>query len=184
MTAGAGDPTEIAGGYRIREARRDDLSAIENIERAAAEVFSEADLPPPLREESTPRIDLEAAGREHRLLVVTTSEGEAVGFALLVLLGGHAHLAELDVHPDHGRRGLGVALVLASASNARAEGHDVLTLTTFSHLPWNAPFYQRMGFDIIESVDLEPPLRAQLDEEAALGLDPKRRVAMRLALRA
>jgi hypothetical protein len=57
-----------------------------------------------------------------------------------------------------------------------------MTLTTFGHLPWNAPFYERMGFVRLEEADLSESLREELDWEAAHGLERSKRVAMRLDL--
>ena len=45
------------------------------------------------------------------------------------------HLEELDVHPDHGRRGLGSSLVMAVRDWAAATGHEAITLTTFRESP-------------------------------------------------
>jgi hypothetical protein len=57
-----------------------------------------------------------------------------------------------------------------------------LTLTTFRHVPFNAPFYARRGFAEIPAHEQGPELVAQLADEARRGLDPARRVAMRLRL--
>ena len=63
----------------------------------------------------------------------------AVGFALVEVLGGIALLAELDVLPALGRRGIGRRLIAAARDWAEARGHDALYLTTFAEIPWNAP---------------------------------------------
>jgi GNAT superfamily N-acetyltransferase len=99
-----------------------------------------------------------------------------------MLLDGSAHLHEMDVLPDHGRRGLGGALVERIARWARDAGFRTLTLTTFRHLAWNAPFYTRLGFEEIPAAEIGPELRDALDEEAAAGLDPGKRLAMRRTL--
>ena len=89
---------------------------------------------------------------------------------------------EMDVLPEHGRRGLGAALVGAVVAWARRRGHHGVTLTTFRHLPWNGPFYRRLGFEALSESELTPQLAEHLHAEADAGLDPARRVAMRLAL--
>ena len=73
----------------------------------------------------------------------------------------HAHLAQISVHPDHGRRGVGRALLEAAAERAALKGHGSLTLTTYADLPWNGPFYARHGF--VEVPADEPRTAAQLD---------------------
>jgi hypothetical protein len=51
-----------------------------------------------------------------------------------------------------------------------------LTLTTFRDVPWNGPYYERIGFRLVD--DPGPELRAQIDHEAWLeDLGP--RIAMR-----
>ncbi|WP_201754128.1 hypothetical protein [Micromonospora rubida] len=46
-------------------------------------------------------------------------------------------------------------------------------------MPWNAPYYARYGFRKLEPDELTPGLAAMLAAEAALGLDPAARLAMR-----
>ena len=88
----------------------------------------------------------------------------------------------MDVHPNHGRLGIGAALVRTVICWARAEGHPTVTLTTFRHLPWNAPFYRRLGFLDVPDEDLSAELAQHLDNEERNGLDRSKRVAMRLVV--
>ncbi|WP_370039331.1 GNAT family N-acetyltransferase, partial [Nocardioides sp.] len=81
-----------------------------------------------------------------------------------------AHLEQLSVRlPEHGRRGVGTALVHAACEEARWAGHDSLTLCTYRDVPWNGPFYRRLGF----SEDPAPPphLARIRRHEQDLGLD-------------
>jgi GNAT superfamily N-acetyltransferase len=96
-----------------------------------------------------------------------------VGFAMTEPLGEALHLEQLSVDPAFGRRGIGAALVEHVC--AAAGGRDV-TLTTFRDVPWNMPFYERLGF--IEAMPPSDALRRRIEEEAAAGLDPSSRVAM------
>jgi hypothetical protein len=54
-----------------------------------------------------------------------------------------------------------------------------VTLTTFRDIPWNAPFYARLGFRELQAEELTPALRARVAEEAAHGLPASLRLAMR-----
>jgi hypothetical protein len=63
---------------------------------------------------------------------------------------------------------------------ARAQRLPALTLTTFRHLPWNAPFYQRLGFRILSAHEHTPAISAVLVDQEGRGLT--QRVAMRLEL--
>jgi len=170
----------VRPGYEILPARREHARQLPDVERAAATLFAPEDLSPEQREQITPEAEFEAAAREGRLWVAVTDQGSAVGFALAGELDGAAHLLELDVHPDHGRRGLGAALVRRVEAWARAHRLPALTLTTFRHLPWNAPFYQRLGFRILSAHEFTPGLAAVLVDEEERGFS--RRVAMHLDL--
>ena len=63
-----------------------------------------------------------------------------------------------------------------------AAGHAFVTLTTFRDVPWNAPFYARAGFRALANHEIGPGLAEVMRQEAARGLDPVTRVAMRRAL--
>jgi GNAT superfamily N-acetyltransferase len=161
------------------------LAHLPQIEVEAASVFSAEDLAPELRAYGLSVSFFENASAAGRVWVVRTLvPPEPVGFAAATLIDGSAHLFEMDVVPAHAGRGLGRALVVEVAEWARREGFPSVTLTTFRHLRWNGPFYARQGFSELAAAELGPELRAALDEEVEHGLDPAKRVAMRLDLRA
>ncbi|WP_411757210.1 hypothetical protein [Streptomyces venezuelae] len=54
-----------------------------------------------------------------------------------------------------------------------------LTLTTFADVPWNAPYYARIGFRPLADAELTPALRTIRAHEAELGLDRWPRLCMR-----
>ena len=68
---------------------------------------------------------------------------------------------------EHPRRGVGSALIEHLAAPARAEPRPALTLTAFRDVPWNAPYYQRLGFVVVEPPDQGPELAALVEREAA-----------------
>jgi len=166
--------------YLVRFARPEDAAKLPAIERAATEIFPASDLPAQLRSQVYPVEDLERAVGEGRVIVVAArSVDEPVGFALMNQVDGVAHLAEIDVLPSHARQGLGTVLLNAVVDWTRDRGLSAITLTTFRHLPWNAPFYLRRGYRTLAPGELTPGLVELLEEEVAKGLDPMRRVAMR-----
>ena len=114
--------------------------------------------------------------------MAATARDLPVGFAYLTSMDGAAHLAEMDVHPDHGRQGIGTRLVESACDWAKNNGFSQLTLITFAHLPWNAPFYAARGFTQVAGNSIGSDLSNLLEEEAALGIDVTRRVVMRLQL--
>ena len=161
-------------------ARPADLPHIAAIELAAARLLA-GHAPEPVLAEVTPLAVLNDAQRGGRLWVVVFDD-TPVGFAHVEIIEPNAaHLAEIDVHPDHGRRGLGRRLVWEVCRWASAQGYAAVTLTTFRDLPWNMPFYQRLGFEELALDALTPALHAVRADETRRGLDPARRVVMRWA---
>jgi len=62
---------------------------------------------------------------------------------------------------------------------AASTGRAFVSLTTFRDVPWNMPFYAKLGFVEIGFEDLSSALRCILGAESSRDLDPARRVAMR-----
>jgi len=157
--------------HLVRPARPQDLAALPGIEEAADAVFAEhgiGPLPPGVA-------DVDELGRAAYVLVFGDP---VVGFARLERVDGQAHLEQLSVHPASAGCGVGTALLEASVEWAARNGHEALTLCTFSDVPWNAPFYARHGF--VEVGVLGPGLRALRNTESRLGLDALgRRVVLR-----
>jgi GNAT superfamily N-acetyltransferase len=169
--------------YTIELAAKYHLRAIPAIEQAAAAMFAEVDLPSELRFLVTDRETLIEAQRDERLWVALDEQKDAVGFALARDVGVYAHLEEMDVHPDHGRRGIGAQLLGAVINWARAAGFPGITLITFRHLQWNAPFYERHGFVQLDHEEASGGLRELIREELEVGLEPRNRVAMLYSFR-
>ncbi len=88
----------------------------------------------------------EHAGAGNLFVAVEEPSGLVAGFAAFWPFDNLAHLCELDVHPDHAGQGLGRRLIAAGEDWARAAGMPALTLSTFIDVPWNGPFYARLGF--------------------------------------
>jgi GNAT superfamily N-acetyltransferase len=140
------DPTAAPPPYHLRPARAADAERIQEIERRAARRFAGLGLIDHVLDEVTPKKDLDEAIAGARAWVVSTADDVAVGYARAEVRGGLAYLDEMDVLPEHGRRGLGGRLVEAVCEWARERGFPAVTLTTFRAVPWNGPFYEKLGF--------------------------------------
>ncbi len=169
--------------HEVRPARARDLPLIAAIEDSGIALFEEVlgDLTGDVLASPAPSGKERGAGPGFLLV----AGNPPVGFAHVLDLESHAHLDQISVHPDHGRRGVGTALLEAAAERAALKGHGSLTLTTYADVPWNGPFYARHGF--VEVSDDEPRTAAQLAisaNEERLGLGKHgRRVWMRRTLR-
>jgi GNAT superfamily N-acetyltransferase len=163
----------------IRAARASELSALQDIERAAGEMFRQIGMPAIADDGPWPLEVLAGYEKAARLWVVSDLQDRPVGYLMADLVDGCLHVEQVSVHTGSARRGLGRALLEHVAGQARADGVPALTLTTFLQVPWNAPYYARCGFRILDDASLTPGLREIRRHEAAIGLDRWPRVCMR-----
>jgi len=164
--------------YAILAARPLDLAHLPGIERRAARLL-EDHAPLSVLAETTNDEDFRAAQVEGRLWVAVAG-GEPVGFALVEMLDdGLPHLEEIDVDPAHGRRGLGTLLVRAVCEWTVERSYAELTLTTQRAVPFNMPFYAKLGFAVVPDAEQRPALVEVVREEASRGLHPAARCVMR-----
>lgn len=167
-------------GYLIQPAQESDLFYLAAIEQAAASVFPPDSIPESLRSDHVPLPVLRQALSHSALSVARDQQKRPVGFALLAFVEHLAVLMEIDVHPDHARQGLGSKLISEVVSRSRELGYKAVYLTTFVHIPWNAPFYAKLGFKILEVPNIPDPLLKMLAQERGRGME--QRVAMELNL--
>lgn len=92
------------------------------------------------------------------------------------------HIWELGVRRDLQRFGIGRSLLLAAIHEARWRSLAAVTLTTFRDVPWNAPFYARLGFEQLAGEAIGNRLERVLRADAERGLPIHDRCAMRLRL--
>jgi GNAT superfamily N-acetyltransferase len=163
----------------IRPARPDDLAALPVIERAAAAQFRTTPYPEMVESDL---VSAEVDLAQEYVWVAVDQEDQSIGFAIVHLLDQSVHLHELDVHPDYARQGLGRRLIATVADWARTHGATALTLTTFADVPWNGPYYARLGFRTLDLATLSPGLQAVRQSEAEAGLPMAHRICMQLDL--
>ncbi len=164
--------------YSIRLARRDELRKIQVIEKAAAQLFRTTSYADLADDDGMSLADLEQWLTDGKIWVAVDQADEPVGFVVAHAIDGTVYLHELDIDPQHGRQGLGARLIDAVAIWAQERGYPALTLSTFADVAWNAPYYARLGFRVLEVDELGPGLRTVRDEEAASGLAIEKRVCM------
>ncbi|MFE7355616.1 GNAT family N-acetyltransferase [Streptomyces sp. NPDC057543] len=164
---------------RIRTARRSDLPLLQDIERAAGEPFRTLGMTAVADDDPPPLDLLDGYRRAGRAWVAVDDDDRPVGYLIADPVDGAAHIEQVSVHPSVARRGLGSTLIDHLAGWAADARLDALTLTTFSHVPWNAPYYTRLGFRALVESELTDGLRKIRTEEAEHGLDRWPRVCMR-----
>jgi len=108
--------------------------------------------------------------------------GRAVGFAALELVDGEPYLDQLSVRVAAMRQGIGGKLLARAAEWARAAHGSALWLTTYTHLSFNQPYYERRGFAVVPESECSPGLQLHLAEQRRTLPAPNQRVAMRRSL--
>ena len=168
----------------IRPAAPEDLPILQDIERAAGAAFVSVGMPE-IAEDAPFTVEvLEAYRAAGRAWVASdhATPDRPVAYVLVDLLDDGAHVEQVSVHPEAGRRGIGAALIDHVADWARRQPLARLTLTTFREVPWNAPYYRRLGFAEVAPEHWSAALRSLVAHEAELGLDPAKRVVMQRRL--
>lgn len=162
----------------IRLAEPADLPRLQEIEVAAGSIFRSVGMDE-IADDPAPEIAWFEQYRADGRMWVWAAPGEpAAAFCAVEIVDGNAHVEQVSVHPDHGRRGLGAQLVDHVAEWARDRGLPEITLTTFADVPWNGPYYSRLGFVTVADADLGPGLLAVRAHETGRGLDRWPRIVM------
>ncbi|MEU4214286.1 GNAT family N-acetyltransferase [Actinoplanes sp. NPDC026623] len=163
----------------IRPTRAADLIVIQEIEFAAGELFRDVGMPD-IADHPVPTIEaLTEFVRAGRSWVFAGDEDIPVAFILVMPVDGLAHIEQVSVHPAYAHRGIGRRLIDHVDAWAAGRGLRALTLTTFRGVPWNGPYYERIGFATLDPGERGPELVRLMAEEARHGLDPAQRIAMR-----
>ncbi len=164
--------------WSLRLARPEDAELMPAIESAASALFmGDPELAGLDLDDPWEPPELRTMIRKGHCLVSHVGDRMA-GFLVNEPFRTELHIWEMDVHPDFQGRGIGAGMLRACLVDARNTGFSAITLTTFRDLPWNAPFYARLGFEEVTALDAHPRLAGELALEADNGLPADRRCAM------
>ena len=163
----------------VRAARQSDLAVMQDIERAAGSWFREIGMPEIADDEPLPLEELTRYRQDNRAWVAADDAEVPAAYLIAGIVDGSMHIEQVSVHPRAARRKIGRMLLEHAAAYAAASGIRALTLTTFAEVPWNAPYYARCGFRVLQNSELSPGMRAVRDREIAHGLHRWPRVYMR-----
>lgn len=169
---------------RIRLAREVDAAFLPDIERSAAQSFRTV---PGLEWITEGDVLGEAAHisciRKGTCWVAVDEHDTPVGFLSAESVAERQlHIHEMSVAETFQGHGVGRALLRAAIEWAVAHHLAALTLTTFRDVPWNAPFYGRLGFKVLNAPLLDTRLSTLLRKEVEGGFAEGTRCAMRLYL--
>lgn len=160
-----------------------DTAALPAIERSASQRFLQIPELAWIADDQIISVAQHQAFAAAGLSWLAQADEHPVGFLVAETLDSSLFIAELSLHQEWQGKGIGRRLLDYVAEQARAKGYTSLTLTTFRDVPWNAPLYARLGFELLADETLPAKLRQKKEEEAAHGLAYESRCAMRLMLR-
>ena len=182
-----------AGQIFIRHATCSDIPDIQAIERSASHLFQQSPYPElsafsPISVETYQT----AFCCDHPILIAeycqrdqSNNEQKALkkaGFAYGLPWGDGLHLQEISVHADFQRLGIGKTLLSAFILVAKHRSSNFISLTTYSDIAWNAPFYQSFGFQTLARQSIPKHLETVLQREIDQGANAATRIAMLLNL--
>ncbi|MFI5495436.1 GNAT family N-acetyltransferase [Actinoplanes sp. NPDC051859] len=162
----------------IRAMRVQDLAAVRAIEERAGALFRDVGRPEIAAHPVPSADELSRFVHAGRGWVVVGDADTPVAFVLVELVDGLAHVEQVSVDPAYARRGLGRDLLDHVGRWAAGQGLPAVTLTTFRGVPWNGPYYARLGFVEVAADARGPELVRLMATEAEHGLDPAERIAM------
>jgi GNAT superfamily N-acetyltransferase len=168
----------------VRPAVQEDLATLREIERTSGQRYRDYGLDNIADHEPASVEVLARYTDDGRSWVAAEDSGEPIGFILVDVIDGAAHIEQVSVIPAHQGRGVGRALIEQVKGWANSKDLTALTLTTFRDIPWNRPLYKHLGFRVLAQREISPGVQAVRDLEAEHGLDPDLRVVMRLKLQA
>lgn len=166
----------------VRFAQVRDVLLLPDIERAADAVFIREGMAAVANGDTMPIGDLLRYQSAGRAWVDTDGLDRPVAYLLVDVVDDAAHIEQVSVHPSHAGQGKGRQLIETAAVWAKQQGFAALTLTTFADVSWNAPYYARLGFELVPANRLTPGLQEVRDHEASTGLDTWPRVVMQRSL--
>ncbi|WP_028479599.1 GNAT family N-acetyltransferase [Nocardia sp. CNY236] len=164
----------------IRLATDSDLRILPDIERAAGTLFEPIGMSSVAEHEPVP-VDTLRVYQQAGRAWVWGGDGP-IGYLLVSALDASAHIDQVSVRPEWAGRRIGKQLIDRAVCWAAEEGMPAVTLTTFTEVPWNGPYYARLGFRYLSDAEQTPGLCAVRAAERARGLDRWPRACMRAEL--
>ena len=162
---------------RIRLGSADEIYKVAPLEQAAAEAYRTIGMDAIADDAPIPESVLLEAAEEQRFWVAV-EYGVLKAYLLGDFLPQSLHIDQVTVHPDASRRGLGALMIESVSADPRAKERGLITLTSFANVPWNAPYYERIGFIDIDRKDWPEGVAEKVAAEEEKGLAAWPRVVM------
>jgi ribosomal protein S18 acetylase RimI-like enzyme len=168
--------------FTIRNARNEDIPLLGLVERSAAEIFRTVNLDFLSDGPTMDELFLSKLMNSSHLWVAVNELDRPIGFAGGEIIDGNFHISEISVAQDAQGKGVGNALIGELIRRVKEEGYTTITLTTYRDLPWNGPWYHKLGFLEVKVHEMGEEYSKILDSEAQHGHDMNFRCIMRKVL--
>jgi GNAT superfamily N-acetyltransferase len=180
----------LESGYQIRSARAEEIPLLSHIEQSAAVLFLDTPYAFLVNADPLPLDYVQQQFQAGRVWVAVDCRGQpkgyqyetVVGYAIACEVDDTLYLQQIDVDPEHGRRGIGSALVDTVCAWAKQHGYRIISLSTFRDIPWNAPFYSKLGFRPVDEAKLTKGFQQIRLKELEARLPISERVIMHCVL--
>ncbi len=173
-------PTPTKSEFYIRPARETELETAIEIDKDACSLYAEVGLPIEFDDDhpfaQQERARWTEALHKKRLLMACSNDGQPIGFIAFDIVDGRPFVEQISVRRAWMNRGIGRALIERAQRWSVREGE--LWLTTYDNVPWNKPWYERLGFVVVNDSDCGPELMAIFASERAALPTKEPRVAM------
>lgn len=171
----ASEPAAVS----VRRARPGDVGRLQAIQLAAGDAFRDLGMTTVAESSPLPAESLSGYRQAGRAWVAVDDHDEPVGLVVADVVDGCAHIEQVSVHPAHAGQRIGALLLDHVAGWAAEHGLPALTLVTFRGVPWNAPYYERLGFRELTAAEITPGLAALQAGGPGSGREALARVCMR-----
>lgn len=170
---------------KLRQTQIDDAIKLPEIERSAGQLFATLDDLSWISEHGVQGVENHLKFIEKQAhWVAVDAHSEPVGFIMTQDLPESLFIHELSVSEAWQNQGIGKLLIQKVINKAIENQFSAVTLTTFRHVPWNEPFYQRLGFVILPNNEIPASLQAILTHEVTRGgFAAETRCAMRYEIK-
>jgi ribosomal protein S18 acetylase RimI-like enzyme len=172
----------LKAGYKIRSARFEELTLLSSIELSAAKLFLDTPYSFLVNAAPLPLDFVQQRFKAGQVWVAVDPHDMVVGYAITQEVDATLYLQQIDVEPTYGCRGIGSALVDTIFVWAKLQGYPSVSLSTFQDIPWNAPFYLKLGFRVLDGSELTAGFQQIRLQEAEAGLPIAERVIMQCEL--
>jgi GNAT superfamily N-acetyltransferase len=170
----------MSDAFAIRQASPDEIDEMVSIDVDACTLYVEAgldaDLGPDHPYSVAERACWTRCARDGNAFVAGPPGAPPVGLLVLDRIDGAPYLEQLSVRRSAMQQGLGRRLLMRAIEWA---GREALWLTTYGHIPWNRPFYERHGFVVIPESQCPAGIATILEDQRHALPAPEERIAMR-----